>query len=326
MQPIRRSIPAARANCDSGGMDTTTHPTSGATNTAATAGGTLPATLRLGPTRLVVTDLERSVDFYDRVIGLRPLGEPTEGVAQVGTADGTVVLELQEQPGARRAGRHAGLYHVALLFPDRRELARAVNRIATTRTMIQGASDHGTHEAIYLGDPDGNGLELAADRPRDVWPNLGDIEEIRPRPLDVHDLLATVEGEEPARFAADGTAVGHLHLHVGDVERALAFYTGVVGFEPITTMDVAAFVSAGGYHHHLAFNTWQGVGAAPAPANTVGLAFWTAYVPAVSDLDALQGRLRAGGAGYRREGDEGISLVDPWGHELRVEIDPAAAR
>ena len=128
------------------------------------------------------------------------------------------------------AGRHAGLYHYALLYPSREELARAALRLAATRTPIQGASDHRTHEAIYLPDPDGNGIELAADRPRDRWPaGLG--YDGGPAPLDFDALLATVEGETPPEHVGPGLAVGHLHLHVGDVERGLAFYRDVLGFE-----------------------------------------------------------------------------------------------
>src|SRR3954451_11214019 len=127
----------------------------------------LPATLRLGPAHLTVTDLDRSIPFYADVVGLR-LQDRADGVATMASGDDAVVV-LHEAPGARPPGRHAGLYHVALLYPSRGELAHAALRLAATRTAIQGASDHGTHEAIYLPDPDGNGLELAADRPRDQW-------------------------------------------------------------------------------------------------------------------------------------------------------------
>ncbi len=302
-------------------MDTAPAPTAAPTSAPAT-GALLPDELRLGPSRLVVTDLARSTGFYEGVIGLTRLPDDA-GVAQFGTSDGTVVLELVERPGARPAGRHAGLYHVALLYPTREELARAVERIAATRTPIDGASDHGTHEAIYLPDPDGNGLELAADRPRDAWPNFADIEEIRPRALDVRALLATVEGEDdvPAR-AADGATVGHLHLHVGDIADASRFYVDVVGFELVTSIPVAAFVSAGGYHHHLALNVWKGVGVPPAPADAVGLAHWTAYVPATTDLDDLVERLTSAGADHERPSDGLVVLRDPWGIELRVALDP----
>ncbi|MCW2923585.1 MAG: Glyoxalase/bleomycin resistance protein/dioxygenase [Thermoleophilia bacterium] len=301
--------------------------TSGSTSATTTAGdraGRLPDALRLGPTRLRVTDVARSAEFYERVVGLQPLSV-VDGLASLGTSDGVAVLELEEQADARPAGRHAGLYHVALLYPTREELARVIVRIATTRTAIQGASDHGTHEAIYLADPDGIGLELAADRPREQWPaNLDDIEEIRPRPLDVEALVDLVRDEPPVAHAATGLSVGHLHLHVGNIAAGADFYTDVVGFDQMMRMDVAVFVASGGYHHHLGMNTWQGVGVGPAPAGTVGLRWWTAYVPDAADVDALAARLEAAGSDVERLPSGGIALRDPWQHELRVEVDPDA--
>jgi catechol 2,3-dioxygenase len=141
---------------------------------------------RLGAVELTVTDLERSIAFYQRSLGLR-LHRREGGVAALG-AGGEDVVVLVEDPRARRAGRHAGLYHLALLHPSRLELARAAKRLALTRTPISGASDHGISEAIYLPDPDGNGIELAADRPREVWPDLGTMA-AGPLPLDLDGLL-----------------------------------------------------------------------------------------------------------------------------------------
>jgi catechol 2,3-dioxygenase len=299
-------------------MDTTTHPTTASHRALGRAtGALLPDGLELGAARLIVTDLDRSIEYYEQVIGLVVLERADDEVI-LGTPDGTHVLELELREGARRAGRHAGLYHVALLYPSREELARVVTRIAASRTMIDGASDHGTHEAIYLPDPDGNGLELAADRPRDTWPNLADIEEIRPRPLDMQALLATIAGEEPLLPAADGLVVGHLHVHVGDIAEARAFYVDVVGFELVTSLDVAAFVSAGGYHHHLAFNTWKGVGVGPAPDDAVGLRFWSATLPTAADVVELEQRLEAAGQRHERTPEGTLVTWDPWGIELRV--------
>jgi catechol 2,3-dioxygenase len=140
------------------------------TRTATDSSARLPATLRLGPVHLTVSDLDRSVDFYESTIGLQ-VHRREAGAAAMGVGDEDLLV-LYEEPDARRAGRHAGLYHYALLFPSREELARAALRLAATKTPIQGASDHGTHEAIYLPDPDGNGIELAADRPRSCGPGL----------------------------------------------------------------------------------------------------------------------------------------------------------
>jgi catechol 2,3-dioxygenase len=279
----------------------------------------LPAALRLGPVQLIVSDLDRSIAFYERSIGL-PLRRREDGVAALGPgAEDVLVLELQ--PGALRAGRHAGLYHVALLHPSRLELARAAGRLVATRTPISGASDHGISEAIYLPDPDGNGLELAADRGRERWGDLSDFATIGPRPLDLEGLLGLVEGEPPQPDADPGLTVGHLHLHVGSVEEGLRFYRDVIGFDVMTLMPSAAFVSAGGYHHHLGFNTWRGEGIPPAPAGAVGLRHWTVVLdePALAAL-----RERAARAGVPvEETDAGLLLRDPWDNALVFTAAPA---
>ena len=271
----------------------------------------LPAALRLGAVHLAVTDLDRSIGFYQDAIGLRV--HRREGPPAALGAGGEDLLVLHEAPSARRAGRHAGLYHFALLHPSRVELARAVVRLAANRTPIEGASDHGISEAVYLTDPDGNGIELAADKPRGEWPEGWDG---RPEPLDMDGLLGLVAGEPPVRHADPGLVVGHLHLHVGDVERGLAFYRDVVGFDVITLMPSAAFVSAGGYHHHLGFNVWRGQGVPPAPADTVGLREWTVVLPGAADVAAVRGRLDAAGIAVEDDAD-GVLARDPWGNALR---------
>ena len=222
-----------------------------------TATPVLPAMLTLGAVHLTISDLDRSVAWYQTSLGLRV--DSHEGTTAA-LGDGSVtVLVLHEDPLARPAGRSAGLYHYALLYPSREELARAALRLAATRTPIEGASDHRTHEAIYLPDADGNGIELAADRPREQWPvDLGYAG--GPAALDFSALLATIAGEPPAPHVGPGLRMGHVHLHVGDVDRGLAFYHDVLGFDVMARLPSAAFVSAGGYHHHLAFNTWRGPG------------------------------------------------------------------
>ena len=219
----------------------------------------LPDGLRLGPVHLMVTNLDRSIEFYEQVLGMQ-VHNREDQLVSLG-AGGDHVLVLHESPGARRAGRHAGLFHVALLYPSRLELARVMQRIALAAAPVQGASDHHTHEAVYLADPDGIGLELAADRPRAQWPDFstGGYNG-RPDPLDLDSLLDLVVEAAPIAHAELGLAVGHLHLQVGDIEQGLAFYRDVIGFDVMTVMPTAAFVSAGGYHHHLGFNTWLGVG------------------------------------------------------------------
>ncbi len=281
----------------------------GAMTATRTTPAVLPATLRLGAAHLTVSDLDRSVGFYQDALGLRQ-HRREDGVAALGAGAGDLLV-LHEAPGARPAGRHAGLYHFALLFATREELARAVQRLAVTHTPISGASDHGVSEAIYLPDPDGNGIELYADRPRDAWPppaGPGERVGMFTRALDVHDLLATVTGEEPVRHAGDGLRMGHMHLHVGDVEAARAFYADRLGFEVMTAYPGALFLAAGGYHHHLGVNTWRGEGVGPAPAGTVGLREWTLVLDEPS-LAALRERAGLG---------DGDTLDDPWGMRLRL--------
>ncbi len=280
--------------------------------TATDPAARLPATLRLGVVHLTVSDLDRSILFYERAIGLKThRREAGEAAMGVGEED---LIVLVEEPGARRAGRHAGLYHYALLYPSREELARAALRLAATGTPIQGASDHGTHEAIYLPDPDGNGIELAADRPREAWPDLANPGwDGGPRPLDMDALLATVAGEQPRREAGPGLAVGHVHLHVGDVDRGLAFYRDVLGFQLVMFFPgQAAFVSAGGYHHHLGFNVWRGEGVPPVPKGRVGLRHWTVVLEDPEEVAAVRERARTAGiAAEKRE--RGFLVRDPWG-------------
>jgi catechol 2,3-dioxygenase len=273
---------------------------------------TLPANLHLGPVHLTVRDLDRAVAWYQRSLGLRVHRHDAD-VAELG--DGTEeTVVLHEDPQALPAGRHAGLYHYALLYPSREELARAIVRLAATRTPIEGASDHETHEAIYLPDADGNGIELAADRPREQWPDhLGYAG--GPQPLDVDDLLTTVRGEQDyPEHVGPGLRVGHLHLHVGDIEDGLRFYRDALGFEQQAQIGgSAAFVSAGGYHHHLGFNTWRGQGVPPAPPHRAGLRHWTVELPSAGDVEAVRARLSD-----TEDVEGGFQARDPWGTAVRV--------
>jgi catechol 2,3-dioxygenase len=289
----------------------------------------LPDGMRLGPVRLAVTDLDRAVDFYTRVIGLTVASRGREAayeVAHLGTGGDEDVVVLQAEPGARPSGgkqaRHAGLYHVALNYPTRLELARVLRRIAESGTRI-GASDHATHEALYLSDPDGNGLELAWDTPREQWPDtLEEYMRVGRNPLDFDGLRALTADEPLVERAASGLRVGHLHLHVGDVARGRDFYVGLLGLELQFDAGTAAFTSAGGYHHHLGFNTWRGEGVPHAPTDVVGLREWRIYLPTVADVEAAHARLVAGGAPVTAVGPAAFITADPWGIPLCVDVDP----
>ena len=272
----------------------------------------LPDALRLGPAHLTVSTLDGSIAFYERSLGLQ-VHDRDGDLATLGVG-GEDLLVLVEEPGAAPGGRHAGLYHFALLLPSREELARAIKRLATAYTRIEGAADHGVSEAIYLRDPDDNGIELYADRPREQWPpprTAGERVEIYTIALDLKDLARTIEGEDVHEQAGGGVVMGHLHLHVGDVAAGLAFYRDVLGFEVMANIGSAAFVSAGGYHHHLGFNVWLGQDVKPRPPHTAGLREWTVVLPGRDEVAGVRARVAA--AGLPIEDHQGGFLVhDPW--------------
>jgi catechol 2,3-dioxygenase len=278
--------------------------------------GRLPASTRLGAVHLTVTDLDRAVAFYSDALGLRLHGRDGSHAAfGDGHAD---ALVLVEDPSAKPAGRHAGLYHVALLYPSRLELARAALRLATTRTPIEGASDHGTHEAIYLPDPDGNGLELAADRPREQWPPVDElIQAGRPAPLDLEALLAVVKGETPRPHVGEGLCIGHVHLHVNDLDAATVFYRDILGLDVTMALPHAVFTSFGGYHHHVGFNVWRGSGIPGVPDGAVGMRHFTLEL-SEEGLAALRGRMAAAAVEVANTASGDI-VRDPAGNAIVLE-------
>ncbi|HEX2294859.1 MAG TPA: VOC family protein [Actinomycetota bacterium] len=272
--------------------------------------------LELGTVHLTVSNLERSVSWYEHVLGLRVHERGTE----VSLGDGNeTTLVLHEDPAAKRPGRHAGLYHYALLYPDRRELSFTLRRLAAAKAPLQGMSDHGTHEAIYLADPDGIGIELAADRPPELWPDLGELIESgrASLPLDVEDLLDVTAQDDATASVAEGLRVGHLHFHVGDVRQALVFYSDILGFDRKMSFGSAGFVSANGYHHHLGLNEWQGKGVGPPPLHTAGLKEWTIVVPDVDSVEATRRRFTSASIPVE-ERDNGFAVVDPWGMQVVI--------
>lgn len=285
------------------------------TSAPALAPHRLPANAALGAVELTVTDLDRALRFYADVLGLRPHARRASSAT---LGDGSVEsIVLVEDASARPAGRHAGLYHVALLYPSRLELARAALRVAASATPIEGASDHGTHEAIYLPDPDGNGLELAADRPPEEWPPLQELMRAGgPQPLDVPALFALVDGETPTPVAGEGIRVGHVHLHVNDLEAATRFYRDVLGFEVQMALPHAVFVSFAGYHHHVAFNVWRGRGIPAVPEDAVGMRHLTLTLPEPARTEVVD-RLHASGLALEAV-EDGVLAHDPAGNGILI--------
>jgi catechol 2,3-dioxygenase len=274
--------------------------------------------------RLQIADLDRSVGYYERVLGLHTLSR-LAGRALLGT-DGaaTPLLELRERTGAAPVPRRGrlGLYHFALLLPTRPALGRFLAHLSAIGER-PGMSDHLVSEAIYLSDPDGLGIEVYADRPISAWTFNGTALAMATDPLDVADLLRA--GADLAWTGAPvGTRIGHVHFHVDDLDAAASFYHTGVGFDKIVVgFPGALFLSAGGYHHHLGTNTWA-AGAPRAEAGDARLLEWTLEVPDAAVVGAAAGSLEA--AGYPVSSDaDGIVAIDPWGIRVRIRSGPATA-
>ncbi|MGH2990548.1 MAG: VOC family protein [Solirubrobacterales bacterium] len=269
-----------------------------------------PAT-RIGAVRLTVRDADAAGEFYERAIGLRRM-EGDGDTVRLG-ADGEVLIELHGDPDAPAPPpRATGLFHLAILVPSRRELADALRRVAGSGWPLAGASDHLVSEALYLSDPDGNGIEIYRDRPADEWHDEDGSLRMATLPLDLRELAdeAGGEGSEPDGMPV-GTRVGHVHLRVADLDPAERFYAGELGFD-VTTRDYpgALFVSAGDYHHHVGLNTWAGPGAAPPPPGAIGLRSFEVVLPDHAQLDVAALRLEASGGEIERC-DAGVLVRDP---------------
>jgi len=283
--------------------------------------------LRVGSVKLAVSDLPRSADFYERVLGLPAIARD-EHSARLGHdhAHPELVLEQIEPTATPLPPGATGLFHVAWLHPSRAALAESVRRVARAHWPFDGASDHGVSEAVYLSDPDGLGIEIYADRPRERWQQAVDGLGVQmvTLPLDLDDLLAQFPGE-PAASVAPGTHVGHVHLKVSDVPRAAAFYRDALGFRQQAELPSAAFLAAGGYHHHVGVNSWQSRGAGPAPDSAPGLRLVDFQLGDAAALDALERTLAdapaAAQAGVRRSGEHELSLRDPDGLLLSFRHD-----
>ncbi|HSL82487.1 MAG TPA: VOC family protein [Thermoanaerobaculia bacterium] len=275
---------------------------------------------------LTVSDLDRSVAFYEERLGLGV--HRSEGRRAALGAGEEGLLVLVEEPGARPAIGATGLYHFALLVPSRAALARALARLEETGTPLSGAADHGVSEALYLSDPDRNGIEIYRDRPREAWPFEDGELAMTTDPLDLDDLRAALDDEDGAgdgRAGVDpGSVIGHVHLHVSRLDPARHFYVDILGFEVTQRYGPAAlFVSAGGYHHHVGLNTWKGVGAPPPPPGSTGLRHFELRLHDAAELGRVRGRLAEAAAAIEERPD-GLLVRDPSDNALLLTTDGAA--
>ena len=275
----------------------------------------LPAATRVGMVRLQVSDLGRAVRFYQDVLGLRVTGDGGSSATLGAHDDDLPLIELHERPGAQPVPQHGrlGLYHFAILLPERAALGRFAAHLATLG-IHPGAADHLVSEALYLNDPDGLGIEVYADRPRASWQTRGRELAMDSLPLDLR-ALARAGGEQPWTGMPARTTIGHVHLHVGDITQADAFYHTALGFDRVVwSYPGALFFSAGGYHHHLGTNTWAR-GARPAGEDDAKLLEWELVLPDGADVKDATESLRA--AGYTpNAAEQGIRSADPWGTAL----------
>lgn len=270
----------------------------------------------VGPVSLIVADIARSVAYYE-ALGLVRLEQTDSGETILGVP-GTPLLRLTVQAGVRPwpTDRVTGLYHFALLVPTRADLGRWLRHWLSQGNSLPGQSDHLVSEALYLRDPDEHGIEIYRDRPRDQWTWAGGQLQMAIDPLDLRSILA--EGErlkDPWTGLPQGTRMGHIHLQVGDIARAEAFYCGVLGFEVMAHMSSALFVSAGKYHHHLGLNVWHSRGGSPADDNTARLKAFTIQLPDEEARSAVLARLDAAAIPYAQE-EGGIAVRDPWQNTL----------
>lgn len=279
-----------------------------------------PAT-RMGVVRLTVADLDRSRAFYERAIGLRAF-ELEGGVLALGASAGQPLIELHGDSTAPALDhRSTGLFHLAVLVPSRPDLALALARLAQARWPLLGASDHLVSEALYLSDPDGNGIEIYRDRPRDVWRHTDGQLDMATLRLDLDDLVSELAtGDGLQELAPAGTTIGHVHLQVSDIPESERFYSDILGFDVMVRgYPGALFVSAGGYHHHLGLNVWNSAGAAPPGPGSIGLRSYDVVLPSTDARDRVLERVRAAGLEPEPAAD-GPLLRDPSGNALVLSV------
>ncbi|MDN4988002.1 VOC family protein [Bradyrhizobium arachidis] len=273
--------------------------------------------MRVGMVTLRVRNLGKVADYYRDVIGLTVMAR-SASAAKLGTA-GITLLALEARPDAEIEPRNAaGLYHTAFLMPTRKDLARWLVHAASHRVPLSGFADHLVSESVYLDDPEGNGIEVYADRDPSQWQWSEGSVKMATDELDIPDLLSLTNTRvsDYAR-APDGLRVGHMHLRVGDLAQAQNFYHGAVGLDPTRSRNGAAFLSSGRYHHHLGMNVWQSQGAGQRDDAATGLAWFSLVTEKRDILAAQEERLREGGAQMAQLPD-GVEAVDPWGTRVRL--------
>lgn len=288
----------------------------------------LPASASIGLVHLTVGDLGHVGEFYRDTLGFRETHRVDERTVFLSaTGSYPYHIGLRADPLARPPDRRtAGLYHTAILLPTRADLGRLLAHLLQVGWPIQGASDHGVSEAVYLADPEGNGIEIYADRPRERWTFVRGGLVMPTKPMDVDAVLAEGTGGWDGLPAA--TSIGHVHLRVGDLSRAEAFYSGVIGFEVTArTYPGALFFAAGGYHHHLGTNIWAGTNLTPASVEIRGLRYFTIRLPDRAALAAADERIHR--AELTPEAVEGgdapaISVRDPDGITVVLTVDQGA--
>jgi catechol 2,3-dioxygenase len=271
----------------------------------------LPDDAHIGSAHFIVANMDRALDFYDNQLGFTQLRR--EGDLAVLSADGSTphILLTEKRDAVPKPPRSTGLYHVAIRYPDRTALARAFRWLVSLRYPFGGFSDHTVSEALYLADPDGNGLEMYADRPRETWPRLDEQIQMTTEPLDLDDLIAQADADPfPWERTHPRTDIGHVHLHVSDLGRAKAFWVDLIGLDLVFDLSShgALFVSAGGYHHHLGLNTWAGKSAPP--PNTVGLQAFQLVIPDQAALDQVVARLENASIAVERLPSGGVLARD----------------
>ena len=276
----------------------------------------LPDEASVGCVRLQVSDLGASLPYYTRVLGFSVLSRQ-ETVAALGPAGGPVLIELHERKGVRPVPRRGllGLYHFAILLPDRAALGRFVAHIAELG-VYAGSADHLVSEALYLSDPDGLGIEVYADRPRSQWTLHGREIGMATEPLDLRALVRAAGGEPWSGMPA-GTTIGHVHFHVDALREAEAFYHSALGLDTVVwSYPGALFFSAGGYHHHVGTNTWA-AGASAAGPDDARLLEWELRLPSAGDIEAVAANAAQAGYAVRVDGADRL-MTDPWGITVRL--------